>query len=97
MIMARKLYVKKLSQITTDQKLFDHFSQLGKVISAIVVKSINLSINSGHGYVIMATEEEAKKAILKLNGTLLDGNHIWVIQAHPIDQEKKEYYYRRRY
>lgn len=92
--MAKKIYVGKLSQTTTDQKLFDHFSQSGRVMSAIVVKSINPQISSGHGYVVMTTEEETEKAIQKLNKSLLDGNKIWVVEAHPLDQDKKEYYRR---
>lgn len=90
--MAKKIYIGKISQTTSDKKLFDHFSQAGKVISATVSKSINPEKNAGYGYVVMDSEKETEDAISKLNNSILDGNHIRVIEAHPIDQEKRHYY-----
>lgn len=92
--MAKKIFVGKISSKTSDQKLFDHFSQAGKVISAVMTKNINQE-NSDHGYVVMSNEKETEDAISKLNNTVLDGNHIKVIEAHPMDQERRSYYKRR--
>jgi len=93
--MVKKIYVGKISLTTTDQKLSDHFSKAGKVISAIITKGVNQEKHAGYGYVIMSTDQEMKEAIQKLNNSVLDGSHIKVIEAHSIDQERKQYYYRR--
>lgn len=93
--MVKKIYVGKISSSTTDQKLFEHFYQVGKVISATIIKGIDQNKHAGYGYVVMGSEKEMEEAIRKLNNSILDGNHIWVTEAHPIDQEKKQYYYRR--
>lgn len=90
-----KIYVGKISSLTTDQNLFDHFSSAGKVVSATISKSINPQVHAGYGYVLMADDKETNLAIQKLNNSVLNGNRIVVIKAHPIDQEKNRYYYRR--
>lgn len=95
--MVKKIYVSKISQNTTDQKLSEHFSQAGTVVSASIVQGINPKMHTGHGYVVMASEKETEQAISKLDRSILDGNTLRVIMAHPVDQEKKQNYYRRRY
>ncbi len=93
--MVKKIYVGKIASTTTDQKLYDHFSKAGKVTSATISGGIDPKKHSGHGYVVMGSDKEMENAISKLNNSVLDGNHIWVMVAHPLDQEKKQYYYRR--
>lgn len=95
--MVKKIYVGKISTKTTDQKLFDHFSKAGKVISATISKSINSQVHAGYGYVLMGSDKEMEDAISKLHNSVLDGSRLVVIKAHPIDQEKQQYYYRRHY
>ena len=101
--MSRKIYVGKLSSITTDENLFQHFSQAGKVITAKVAKSINPDKNAGYGYITMSNDQETKKAIKTLNNTHLEGNNISVMEAHLLDQEsyrpynQKNYKYRNKY
>lgn len=92
--MVKKIRVGKISSATTDQKLFEHFSKVGTVTSATITKGINPKKHAGYGYVIMGSEKEMEEAIRKLNNSLLDGNRIWVMEAHFLDQEKKQYYYR---
>ncbi|OGK12629.1 hypothetical protein A3C98_00860 [Candidatus Roizmanbacteria bacterium RIFCSPHIGHO2_02_FULL_37_15] len=94
--MVKKIFVRKISLKTTEQKLFDHFSQAGRVISAIISKSLDPKTHAGSGYVLMASDKEMEEAISKLNNSLLDDSHIVVIEAHPLDQEKKPYYYKHR-
>jgi RNA recognition motif-containing protein len=91
----KKIFVGKISLKTTDQKLADHFSKAGKVMSATIVKGISLGNHAGYGYVVMSNEKEMYEAIRKLNNSLLDDSRIKVIIGHPLDQEKKQYYYRR--
>ena len=93
--MLKKIYIGKISPTTTDQKLFDHFSQIGKVTSATITKGIGPEKHAGYGYVIMENEKDIPVAIQKLNNSTLDGNRLLVIEAHSIDQEKRQHYYRR--
>lgn len=85
--MSNKIYVGKLSLITTDKQLFDHFSKAGTVISAKMAKGMDPSQNADHGYVVMASDKEASIAINKLNDSTLNGSHIKVIEVHTMDQE----------
>lgn len=93
--MVKKLYVGKLSAKTTDQMLFDHFSKAGRVVSASLSKTNNPQIHAGHGYVLMGSDREMEKAIHTLNNSILEGSRIIVMEAHQLDQEKRQYYYRR--
>jgi len=93
--MQKKIYIGRIAQATTDQKLFDHFSKIGKVVSATITKGIGAEKHAGHGYVVMENEKDIETAIHKLNNSILDGNRILVIQAHYLDQERKQHYYRR--
>lgn len=92
--MVKKIRVGKISSETTDQKLFDHFSQVGIVTSATITKGINPKKHAGYGYVTMGSDKEMEEAIRKLDNSILDGNRIWVMEAHPLDQERRQYYYR---
>jgi RNA recognition motif-containing protein len=81
--MSTKLFVGKLSYGTTDQQLSDHFSQAGTVTSAKVITDRYSGQGKGFGFVEMATEEEAKKAMDQLNNSDLDGRSIVVNEAKP--------------
>ncbi len=93
--MSNKIYIGKISSTTTEKQLFDHFSQIGKVVSATIVQGINPNKHSGYGYVIMSSEKEVQTAISKLNNSLLGNSRIHVVHVHFLDQERKQYYGRR--
>lgn len=82
--MAKKLYVGSLSYGTTDEGLKAHFSQAGNVESANVVMDKMTGRSRGFGFVQMATDEEADKAIEMLNGKELDGRELMVNEARPM-------------
>lgn len=79
----RKLFVGSLSWDTTDQTLGDFFAQVGAVESAQVIVDKFSGRSRGFGFVVMATEEDAQKAIADLNGQSLDGRQINVSAAQP--------------
>src|SRR3989338_6044205 len=80
--MATKLYVGNLSYDTTVDSLRNAFSQSGQIAAqddAIVVITDRMSGRSkGFGFVTMATEEDAQKAIEMWNGKELDGRPLRV-------------------
>ncbi len=81
--MASKLYVGNLSYGTTEDVLRDLFAQAGEVKSAVIIVNKMSGRSKGFGFVEMATDEEAQKAIEMFNGQELDGRNIIVDIARP--------------
>lgn len=81
--MAKKLYVGGLSYSTTDAGLKDAFAQAGTVESAVVIMDKMSGRSKGFGFVEMATEEEAQKALAMWNGKELEGRVVKVDEARP--------------
>lgn len=82
--MAKKLYIGNLSYDTTDESLRDSFSKAGTVESATVMKDKMSGRSRGFGFVEMATDEEAQKAVEVLNGQEIDGRKVVVNEARPM-------------
>jgi RNA recognition motif-containing protein len=83
--MAKKLYVGGLSYDTTEASLKEAFSAAGTVESATIIIDKMTSRSKGFGFVEMATDEEAQKAIETLNGKELDGRSLTVNEARPME------------
>lgn len=83
--MAKKLYVGGLSYSTTEDMLRDAFAQAGTVESATVIMDRMSGRSKGFGFVEMATDEEAQKAIEMWNGKELDGRTVTVNEARPME------------
>jgi len=81
--MATKLFIGSLPYATTSDQLKDIFAKVGKVVEANVVIDKMSGRSRGFGFVEMATEEDAKKAVDKLNGSDVDGRKIFVSEARP--------------
>jgi len=87
--MAKKLYVGSLSYDTTEDTLKDAFSQAGTVESATVIMDKMTGRSKGFGFVEMASDEEAQKAIEMLNGKEIDGRAVVVNEARPMEDRPK--------
>ncbi len=83
--MAKKLYVGGLSYNTTEATLKDTFAAVGTVESAVIIIDKMTNRSKGFGFVEMATEEEAQKAIQTLNGKDIDGRNVVVNEAKPME------------
>ena len=81
--MQKKLYVGGLPYSTTDDQLREAFAAVGEVTEASVVTDRDTGRSRGFGFVEMATEDDAQKAIDSLNGTDLGGRNITVNEAKP--------------
>lgn len=81
--MGKKLYVGNLSYDTTDDSLKDAFAQAGTVESANVIMDKMSGRSRGFGFVEMASDDEAKKAIDMWNEKELDGRPLRVNEARP--------------
>ena len=83
--MAKKLYVGGLPYATTDAELADAFSQAGTVQSATIIMDRMSGRSKGFGFVEMATDEEAQKAIDMWNGKDFGGRTLTVNEARPME------------
>lgn len=83
--MAKKLYVGGLSYNTSEETLKNTFSEAGTVESATVITDRMSGRSKGFGFVEMATDEEAQKAISMFNGKELDGRRLMVNEARPME------------
>lgn len=81
--MAKKLYVGGLSYDTTEETLRSTFAQAGTVETATIIMDRMSGRSKGFGFVEMATDEEANKAIEMFNGKELDGRKLTVNEARP--------------
>ena len=84
--MQNKLYIGNLSYSTTDEGLSHHFSAVGTVTSAAIIKDRDSGRSKGFAFVEMSTAEEAAKAIQQLNGQALDGRALNVSLARPKEE-----------
>ena len=84
--MAKKLYVGGLSYSTTDDILREAFAQSGAVESATIIMDRMTGRSKGFGFVEMASDEEAMKAIEAWNGKELDGRRVTVNEARPMTE-----------
>ncbi len=78
-----KIFVAKLSFNTQSEDLNDLFQEYGEVTSANVIMDKITGRSRGFGFVEMANEDEARKAIEELHETSLDGRELVVKKAEP--------------
>ena len=79
--MGKKLFVGNLSFDTTSADLEALFAELGTCESASVVTDRDSGRSRGFGFVEMASNDEAQKAIAALNGRDLQGRQLNVSEA----------------
>ncbi len=90
--MNKKLYIGSLSYDTTQESLQEAFAQAGTVESATVITDKMSGRSKGFGFVEMATEDEAQKAIEMFDGKELDGRTIRVSEARPMtDRPRRDF------
>jgi cold-inducible RNA-binding protein len=81
--MSKKLFVGNLSFQTSESDITAAFEQFGPVESVAIITDRDTGRSKGFGFVVMG-EEEANKAIEKLNGTELSGRTLTVNEAKPM-------------
>lgn len=81
--MAKKLYVGNLSYNITEDGIRDIFAPLGEVLSVKIITDAATGRSKGFGFVEMANDEDADKAISSLNGTTVMERAINVSEARP--------------
>ena len=84
--MNKKLYVGGVPYSSTEDSLKNHFSQAGEVASATIITDRYTGRSRGFGFVEMADEDGAKKAIETLNGQDFEGRKLTVNEARPQEE-----------
>ena len=83
--MGRRLYVGNLAFTVTSEQLRALFAEHGDVVEANCITDRMTGRSKGFGFVEMATDEGARKAIQGLNERNLDGRNIMVNEARERD------------
>jgi RNA recognition motif-containing protein len=78
-----KLFVAKLPQNVTSERLKAMFETYGSVIDAKVISDRDTGMSKCYGFVEMASAEAAQEAIEKLNGIEMDGKEVLVKESDP--------------
>lgn len=79
----KKIYVGNLSFNSDDNDLAAVFSEFGEVVSARVITDRETGRSRGFGFVEMADDSAALKAIEAVNGKDVDGRALNVNEARP--------------
>jgi cold-inducible RNA-binding protein len=82
-MMPSKLYVGNLAYAVSNDDLQQLFSQVGQVQSVAIITDKFSGQSKGFGFVEMANDEDAAKAIQQFNETELKGRNIKVNEAKP--------------
>lgn len=83
--MATKLFIGSLPFSATEDQLREMFAQAGTVVSATIITDKFSGRSRGFGFVEMSSEEEAKAAVEKFNGSAMEGRNIVVNEARPME------------
>jgi len=81
--MEKKLYVGNISFKATEEDIRELFARSGDVESVKIITDAQTGNAKGFGFVEMANEEGAKKAMDELNGTTFMERSITVAEAKP--------------
>lgn len=84
--MATNLFVGNLAYSMDSDKLGQLFAQAGNVVSAKVIADKYSGRSRGFGFVEMASDEEAKKAIEMFHNKDVDGRALVVNEARPREE-----------
>src|SRR2546429_7054042 len=84
--MAAKLFVGNLSFAVLENELQDLFAQAGTVVSVNVKQDKVTGKGRGFGFVEMASDQEAQKAIEMFHGKDFQGRNLTVNVARPREE-----------
>jgi len=77
------LYVSNLGFSVEESSLNNLFKEYGNVSSVKIIMDKITNRSRGFAFIEMADVQQAEKAIKELNGTMVDGRQMKVIEARP--------------
>ncbi len=87
-IVKNKLYVGNLPYSMTGDQLKEQFSAVGEVTEAVVISDKMSGRSKGFGFVTMAEDAAAEKAVAELDGKEIDGRPLKVSFARPMRKDQ---------
>ncbi len=87
--MATKLFIGKLAYSTSEKSLTELFEQFGTVESVAIIMDRETNKSKGFGFVEMADDDAAKKAIEALDGKDFEGQNLVVNVAKPREDKPR--------
>jgi len=84
--MEKRLYIGNLAYSTHEEDLKEAFAEAGEVVSCTILLDRFTGKSRGFGFVEMATEEGAAKAIEVCDGKEMDGRNLRVNEARPREE-----------
>jgi RNA recognition motif-containing protein len=84
----RKMYVGNIPYQATEKDLRELFSEYGEIDSLKIIQDQFTGQSKGFGFIEMASEEDAKKAMAGLNEKDFMGKSLRVAEARP--QQKRQ-------
>jgi RNA recognition motif-containing protein len=85
------IYIAQFDLQWNDKDLKELFKPFGEVTSASIEMDAFTDKSRGFGYVEMADDEQAKKAIAELNQTTVGSHQILVQEAEPKEVKRGSY------
>jgi RNA recognition motif-containing protein len=83
--MSKKLYVGNLPFSTTQETLKEMFSEYGEITEAVIITNKFSGRSKGFGFITLADDSQAEKAISEMNGKDVEGRKLTVNEAKPFD------------
>jgi len=84
--MAKKLYVGGIPYSTTEDDLKAAFAEMGAVTSSVIIIDKMTGRSKGFGFIEMANDADADKAIAEMNGKDFQGRTLTVNEARPLEE-----------
>lgn len=77
------IYIANLSRTVNSADLSKHFSPYGNITSVNIITDKFTNESKGYAFIELSGNDNGRKAINELNGTILGGNNIVVSEAKP--------------
>jgi len=84
--MAKKLYVGNLARSVTTEQLRDLFAEVGEISDVTIITDRETGESRGFAFIEMASEAEAKEAIKRFNGHMIENRAMAVSEARPREE-----------
>ncbi len=94
--MGKKIYVGNISFKAKEEDVRELFSKFGEVESVNMITDAQTGRMRGFGFVEMASEDDAKKAISSLNGSQFMERTLSVAEAKPQESRERRGFEKRR-
>ncbi len=84
--MSKKLYVGNLPYSINGESLKGLFAAYGEVVEATIISFRDTGKSKGFGFVTLADDAQADKAVQEMNGKEMEGRAIVVNEARPMEE-----------